>query len=86
MSVRRYRQEARTKCIQFSPTVGRGRLDRGTLDYSLDESVAFDPFDLSIDLTPQAVLDVLAEREPSDLAKRFRCNAFMKVFREATYG
>ena len=65
MSVRRYRQEARTKCIQFSPT-GRAwaaASTEGLLIYSLDESVTFDPFDLSIDLTPQAVLDVLAERE-----------------------
>lgn len=65
MSVRRYRQEARTKCVRFSPT-GRawaGASTEGLLIYSLDETVAFDPFDLSIDLTPQAVLDVLAEGE-----------------------
>jgi periodic tryptophan protein 2 len=33
------------------------------LIYSLDDTVMFDPFDLTIDLTPQAVLDILAEGE-----------------------
>ncbi|KAJ6627887.1 WD40-repeat-containing domain protein [Mycena sp. CBHHK59/15] len=65
MSIRRYRQEARTKCVRFSPT-GRAwaaASTEGLLIYSLDDTVLFDPFDLSIDLTPQAVLDVLASRE-----------------------
>ncbi|KDQ23439.1 hypothetical protein PLEOSDRAFT_1114438 [Pleurotus ostreatus PC15] len=65
MSVRKYRQEARTKCIRFSPT-GRAwaaASTEGLLIYSLDESITFDPFDLSMDLTPQAVLAVLGERE-----------------------
>ncbi|KAL4256925.1 WD repeat PWP2 family protein [Pleurotus pulmonarius] len=65
MSVRKYRQEARTKCIRFSPT-GRAwaaASTEGLLIYSLDENITFDPFDLSIDLTPQAVLAVLGERE-----------------------
>ncbi|KAG9220133.1 hypothetical protein CCMSSC00406_0007172 [Pleurotus cornucopiae] len=65
MSVRKYRQEARTKCIRFSPT-GRAwaaASTEGLLIYSLDENITFDPFDLSMDLTPQAVLAVLGERE-----------------------
>ncbi|KAH7912190.1 quinon protein alcohol dehydrogenase-like superfamily [Hygrophoropsis aurantiaca] len=65
MSVRRYRQEARTKCVRFSPT-GRawaGASTEGLLIYSLDDTLVFDPFDLTIDLTPQAVLDVLGEGE-----------------------
>ncbi|KAG6889411.1 hypothetical protein C0992_005333 [Termitomyces sp. T32_za158] len=65
MSIRRYRQEARTKCVRFSPT-GRAwaaTSTEGLLIYSLDESVTFDPFDLSIDLTPQSVLEVLAAQE-----------------------
>ncbi|XP_006463359.1 hypothetical protein AGABI2DRAFT_186957 [Agaricus bisporus var. bisporus H97] len=77
MSVRRYRQEARTKCIQFSPT-GRAwaaASTEGLLIYSLDESVSFDPFDLSIDLTPQAILDVLKAREYlKALVMAFRLN------------
>lgn len=65
MSVRRYRQEARTKSVRFSPT-GRAwaaASTEGLLIYSLDETVTFDPFDLSLDLTPQSVLEVLNERE-----------------------
>jgi periodic tryptophan protein 2 len=65
MSKRRYRQEARTKCVRFSPT-GRAwaaASTEGLLIYSLDETVSFDPFDLSIDLTPQSILSVLSSRE-----------------------
>ena len=65
MSKRRYRQEARTKCVRFSPT-GRAwgaASTEGLLIYSLDDSVTFDPFDLDMDLTPQSLLLVLANRE-----------------------
>ena len=34
----------------------------GLLICALDEGVAFDPFDLTINLTPQSVLEVLAFR------------------------
>ncbi|KAJ7512782.1 WD40-repeat-containing domain protein [Mycena galericulata] len=77
MSIRRYRQEARTKCVRFSPT-GRAwaaASTEGLLIYSLDDSITFDPFDLSIDLTPQAVLDVLSSREYlKALVMAFRLN------------
>lgn len=77
MSVRRYRQEARTKCVRFSPT-GRAwaaASTEGLLIYSLDETVAFDPIDLSIDLTPQAIFEVLEEREYlKALVMAFRLN------------
>ncbi|KAF7316426.1 Small nucleolar ribonucleoprotein complex subunit [Mycena indigotica] len=77
MSIRRYRQEARTKCVRFSPT-GRAwaaASTEGLLIYSLDETVSFDPFDLSIDLTPQAVLDVLGDGEYlKSLVMAFRLN------------
>ncbi|KAJ7240820.1 WD40-repeat-containing domain protein [Mycena haematopus] len=77
MSIRRYRQEARTKCVRFSPT-GRAwaaASTEGLLIYSLDDTIAFDPFDLSIDLNPQAVLDVLASREYlKALVMAFRLN------------
>ncbi|KAG9313612.1 WD40-repeat-containing domain protein [Chiua virens] len=64
LSARKYRQEVRTKCVRFSPT-GRAwaaASTEGLLIYALDESLAFDPFDLTIDLTPQSVLEVLADR------------------------
>ncbi|CAA7264355.1 unnamed protein product [Cyclocybe aegerita] len=77
MSIRRYRQEARAKCVRFSPT-GRAwaaASTEGLLIYSLDETVTFDPFDLSIDLTPQAVLEVLTEHEYlKALVMAFRLN------------
>jgi len=77
MSIRRFRQEARTKCVRFSPT-GRAwaaASTEGLLIYSLDETVTFDPFELSIDLTPQAVLQVLAEQEYlKALVMAFRLN------------
>lgn len=77
MSVRRYRQEARTKSVRFSPT-GRAwaaASTEGLLIYSLDETITFDPFDLTIDLTPQAVLDVLSEQEYlKALVMAFRLN------------
>lgn len=77
MSVRRYRQEARTKSIQFSPT-GRAwaaASTEGLLIYSLDESVTFDPFDLSIDVTPQTILEILESRDYlKALVMAFRLN------------
>ncbi|KAI0346477.1 WD40 repeat-like protein [Trametopsis cervina] len=65
LSKRRYRQEARTKCVRFSPT-GRAwaaASTEGLLIYSLDDTMTFDPFDLDIDLTPQSLLSVLSKRE-----------------------
>ncbi|CAK5261817.1 unnamed protein product [Mycena citricolor] len=77
MSIRRYRQEARTKCVRFSPT-GRAwaaASTEGLLIYSLDDAVAFDPFDLSMDLTPQAIQDTLADGEYlKALVMAFRLN------------
>lgn len=65
LSKRKYRQEARTKCVRFSPT-GRSwaaASTEGLLIYSLDETVTFDPFDLDIELTPQSLLKVLGNGE-----------------------
>ncbi|EJU02450.1 WD40 repeat-like protein [Dacryopinax primogenitus] len=77
MGKRRYRQEARTMCIRFSPT-GRSwaaASTEGLLIYSTDESIAFDPFDLDIDLTPQSLLEVLAQHEYlKALVMAFRLN------------
>lgn len=77
LSKRRYRQEARTKCVRFAPT-GRAwaaASTEGLLIYSVDDALAFDPFDLDIDLTPQALLAVLARREYlKALVMAFRLN------------
>lgn len=77
MSKRRYRQEARTKCVRFSPT-GRSwaaASTEGLLIYSVDETVTFDPFDLDLDLTPQSVMSVLLQRDfLKALVMAFRLN------------
>lgn len=78
MSKRKYRPEARTKCIRFSPT-GRSwaaASTEGLLIYTLDQSVLFDPFDLDIDITPETTLEVLEqEREYlKALVMAFRLN------------
>lgn len=57
LSKRSTRLQARTKCVRFSPT-GRSwaaASTSGLLIYSLDELATFDPTDLDMDLTPQAV-------------------------------
>ena len=62
LSKRRYKREARTKCIRFSPT-GTGwaaASTEGLLLYSLNETLVFDPFDLDIELTPSSVRDAIA--------------------------
>lgn len=51
------RAVSRAKCVRFAPT-GRSwaaASTSGLLIYSLDEQAAFDPLDLDMDLTPQAV-------------------------------
>lgn len=63
LSKRRYRREARTNCVRFSAT-GRSwaaASTEGLLIYSLDETTTFDPFDLSLDLTPESILQTLAQ-------------------------
>ena len=65
MSKRRVRREAKTTCVRFSQT-GRSwaaASTEGLLIYSLDESTTFDPFDLSLDLTPESILQTLASRD-----------------------
>ena len=57
LSRRSTRLQARAKCVRFSPT-GRSwaaASTSGLLVYSLDEQATFDPTDLDMDLTPQAV-------------------------------
>ena len=77
MYIRRFRQEARTKCVQFSST-GRAwaaASTEGLLIYSLDETVTFDPFDLTLDLTPQSILEALDSHEHlKALVMGFRLN------------
>ncbi|TFK49171.1 WD40 repeat-like protein [Heliocybe sulcata] len=84
LSKRRYRPEARTKCIRFAPT-GRAwaaASTEGLLIYSVDDNVAFDPFDLDMDVTPQSVLSILSNREfLKALVMAFRLNENLLISR-----
>ncbi|KAJ3774669.1 WD40 repeat-like protein [Lentinula raphanica] len=79
LSVRKYRRAARTKCVRFSPT-GRSwaaASTEGLLVYSLDtiNTTNFDPFDLSLDLTPSSVLSTLHSKNYlTALVMAFRLN------------
>lgn len=86
MSKRRWKQEARTKCVRFSPT-GRAwaaASTEGLLIYSNEDSILFDPFDLDIELTPQALMTVLSNQEYlKALVMAFRLNEqplIVKIF------
>ncbi|GAA6002410.1 hypothetical protein JCM10207_001106 [Rhodosporidiobolus poonsookiae] len=60
-SRRKYRPEARTKCVRFSPT-GRAwaaASTEGLLVYSLDDDLTFDPFELDVDITPASIRETL---------------------------
>ncbi|EJC97788.1 WD repeat protein [Fomitiporia mediterranea MF3/22] len=61
LSKRRYRREIRTKGLRFSPTgtAWAAASTEGLLIYSLDDTLTFDPFDLDIDLTPEAVVQTV---------------------------
>ncbi|GFY97045.1 periodic tryptophan protein 2 [Actinidia rufa] len=63
----RGRAVIRTKCLRIAPT-GRSwaaATTEGVLIYSMDESFIFDPTDLDIDVTPEAVDAALNEDQPS---------------------
>ncbi|KAI0000839.1 WD40 repeat-like protein [Russula vinacea] len=77
LSKRRYKREARTKCIRFSPTglAWAAASTEGLLIYSVDDGLSFDPFDLSIELTPQSVLATLQKQSFLEaLVMAFRLN------------
>eukprot|EP00124_Ichthyophonus_hoferi_P002564 Ihof_evm3s179 gene=Ihof_evmTU3s179 len=77
LSRRKTRPEVRTKSLQFSPT-GRAwaaSTTEGLLIYSLDDVLAFDPYDLDMDITPITVQKTLEAHEyPKALAMAFRLN------------
>uniref|UniRef100_A0A5B7C0R6 Small-subunit processome Utp12 domain-containing protein n=1 Tax=Davidia involucrata TaxID=16924 RepID=A0A5B7C0R6_DAVIN len=63
----RGRPVIRTKCLRIAPT-GRSwaaATTEGVLLHSIDESFIFDPTDLDIDVTPEAVNAALSEDQPS---------------------
>ncbi|XP_030388455.1 periodic tryptophan protein 2 homolog [Scaptodrosophila lebanonensis] len=65
MSARRFQPEVRVFCVRFSPT-GQAFAAAGTEGlciYALDKGVVFDPFDLSLEVTPKATHEALNNRE-----------------------
>ncbi|KAF7824873.1 periodic tryptophan protein 2-like protein [Senna tora] len=63
----RGRSIIRTKCLKIAPT-GRSFVaatTEGVHVYSVDESFIFDPTDLDIDVTPEAVDAALKEKQPT---------------------
>lgn len=76
-SARNVRAEIRVTSIQFSPTSSAfaAASTEGLLIYSIDNSVIFDPFDLDVDITPEATLETLGEKEYlTALVMAFRLN------------
>jgi periodic tryptophan protein 2 len=66
-SLRTTKPEARTFQLKFSPT-GRSwaaASTQGLLIYSVEDAIHFDPFDLDMDVTPDAVLSYLSQQEYS---------------------
>ncbi|XP_028835063.1 PWP2 small subunit processome component [Denticeps clupeoides] len=77
MSSRRFKPEIRVSSLRFSPT-GRSwaaTSTEGLLIYSLDASLVFDPYDLSLDVTPVSVRRQLKRKEwASAILLAFRLN------------
>ncbi|EER36260.1 periodic tryptophan protein 2 [Candida tropicalis MYA-3404] len=64
-SERKTRPEIRVTSIGFSPTTTAfsAASTDGLLIYSINQEVIFDPFDLDVDVTPEATLESLNEKE-----------------------
>lgn len=77
MSRRKYKPEIRTKSVRFSPTGrtwGAASTD-GLLLYSLDDQVSFDPFELTVNITPASILNTIKNKEClKALVMSFRLN------------
>ncbi|KAI9780095.1 MAG: hypothetical protein M1816_003180 [Peltula sp. TS41687] len=78
LSARRTRPEVRVSAVAFAPT-GQAfcaASTEGLLIYALDQTVAFDPFDLDVDVTPASTLAALTEQHDYTraLVMAFRLN------------
>lgn len=74
---RQLRPLIRVTSVQFSPSSSAfaAALTEGLLIYSTDTEVVFDPFDLDMDVTPDSVVEALAERNwVHALVMAFRLN------------
>ncbi|CAG85211.2 DEHA2B05874p [Debaryomyces hansenii CBS767] len=76
-SARNIRPEIRVTSISFSPTSSAfsAASTEGLLVYSVDNTLIFDPFDLDIDITPEATIETLNEKDYlTALVMAFRLN------------
>ncbi|PLW11233.1 hypothetical protein PCANC_10423 [Puccinia coronata f. sp. avenae] len=77
MSRRKYKPEIRTKSVRFSPTGrcwGAASTD-GLLLYSLDDTIHFDPFELTLEITPASITQTVEKSEYlKALVMAFRLN------------
>lgn len=77
MSRRKYKPEIRTKSVKFSPTGrawGAASTD-GLLIYSLDDTIHFDPFELTVEITPASIDQTVRQSEYlKALVMAFRLN------------
>ncbi|KAG0671696.1 U3 snoRNP protein [Maudiozyma exigua] len=77
LSTRKLRPEVRVTAVEFSPTASAfaAASTEGLLIYSVNDSIFFDPFDLDVDVTPQATIEALNEKEYLNaLVMAFRLN------------
>ncbi|KAG4068090.1 hypothetical protein HA402_001515 [Bradysia odoriphaga] len=67
MASRNYKPEIRVFSVRFSPTAQSwaAATTEGLLIYALDKGVVFDPFNLSLEVTPKATRDCLKNGEYS---------------------
>lgn len=64
---RNYNPEVGVTCLQFSPNGQQfaSATTEGLLIYSLDKGIVFDPFQMSLEVTPKAARQLLDEQEYS---------------------
>ena len=64
---RNFRPEVGVNCIQFSPNGQQwaAASTEGLLIYSLDKGIVFDPFQMSVEVTPKAARNLINDQEYS---------------------
>lgn len=67
VSSRNFRPEVGVTCIEFSPNGQQwaAATTEGLMIYSLDKGIVFDPFQMSMEVTPKATRELVQEREYS---------------------
>ena len=77
LSARKLRPDIKVSAVKFSPTGDSfcAASTEGLLVYTLDNQIQFDPFELSLDVTPESTLSILEEGDHLQaLVMAFRLN------------